>query len=586
VLTIGTHKRDQIVVIVLGARTTNAILLERDGAGFTFLNYTLQSTPVTAQQSSQSKGPVLGQDVLVEHFKRVYQALDAQTKRVIMVIGMGDSVLRHAELPAMSASELRALIQINSKNLLKQELKDYTVDCHILSRVADAKDKDGAKTPSKCNVLVGGARTTVVRELTEALVSAELQPEHITLSQVGLVNAAWLAMPDVLKAGVIALVDIGFASSTVSFLVRGEVILSRVVGIGAQTFTHGLAESMSISHQAAEGAILVMTDKVRAQLQGLLAPLHHELRASIDFFEDEHSEHVERVFVSGGSARSEFIVEALAGGLTLPVSRWDPTKTLKLKLPAQRKDEVAKDGPQLVVAIGAAMTWFDQQLLHIDFLADKHEAAERRRRDPMRWGVRIAAMLIVSMLVWVGVLSVKWLQGQTALENAAKALNTVQKRAIKVQVLSKRIGEIDKALRVLTRHATNRFLYAIPLGEIPATVVDNIQMVQIKMEEGLTLTAAVKENRVGEKVIPAKPATMTQRYILTLQAKDKGEPPATDEFIKALTELEWFSNNLRKVDPVRLKERGAEQVDPNDTSKTFILLTIECTFPDKVVQDD
>lgn len=585
-LTIGTHKRDQIVVIVLGARTTNAILLERDGAGFNFLNYTLQSTPVTAQQPPQAKAPALGQDVLVEHFKRIYQALDTQTRRVIMVIGMGESVLRHAELPDLPAPELRGLIQINSKNLLQQELKDYTVDCHILSKVVDPKEKDGSKAPAKCNVLVGGAKAKVVQELSEALVAAGLQPEHITLSQVGLVNAAWLAMPDVIKAGVVALVDIGFASSTISFLVRGEVMLSRVVSIGAQAFTHGLAEAMSISHQAAEGAILVMTDKVRSQLQGLLAPLHQELRASIDFFEDENSEHVERVFVSGGSARSEFIVEALAAGLALPVSRWDPTKTLKLKLPAQRMDEVAKDAPQLVVAIGAAMSWFNHRLLHIDFLAEKHELALRRRRDPVRWGGRIAAVLIVSLLVWAGALGVKWLRAEISKGNAEKALSTVQKRAIKVQVLSKRIGEIDRALRLLTRHATNRFLCAVPLGEIPASVVDDIQMVQIKLEEGITVTQGVKENRVGEKVIPAKPAHVTQRYILTLQAKDHGEPPATDRFIEALTQVPYFKTNLIASRPVRLKERGAEQVDPNDTSKTFILLTVECTYPDKVTQDD
>ena len=58
--TIRAKKRDQIVVIVLGARTTNAIHLERSGAGFTFLNYTLQPTP--------AKVPGASQEMLVEHY--------------------------------------------------------------------------------------------------------------------------------------------------------------------------------------------------------------------------------------------------------------------------------------------------------------------------------------------------------------------------------------------------------------------------------------------------------------------------------------------------------------------------------------
>lgn len=571
-LTIGAKKRDQIVVIVLGARTTNAIHLERVGNGFNFLNYTLQPTP--------ARVPGLSHEMLVEHFKRVYQALETPTRRVVMVIGMGDSILRHAEVPAMGLSELRGLIQNNSKNLLQQDLSEHVIDCHVLR--SGGEGRGGAK----CKVLIGGARRQLVQDLRAALTAAGLIPEHITLSQVGLVNAAWIALPDVIKGGVVALVDVGFASSTISFLVRGEVMLSRVVAMGAQAFTHGLAEAMSISHQAAEGAILVMTDKVRAQLQGLLAPLHQELRASIDFFEDEHNQRVERVLVSGGSARSEFIVQALAGGLALPVSKWDPTTTLNLKLPAQRMEEVGKDAPQLAVAIGAAMTWFDQHLLHIDFLAEEHEARERRRRDPVRWGVRLAIGCVVATLSWAGYLWYVHRQAEVLLGNSEKALHTVQKKAIRVAVLSKRIGELERALRVLTQHATNRFLWALPLSELPAAMVEHIRMIQVRIEEGVTHTAGTKESRVGEKVIPAKPATVTQRFTMTLQAKDTGNPPATDKFIKALTELPWFRDNLSLGQSVRLKERGAEQVDPTDPTRTFILFTVECLFPEKVTRDE
>lgn len=577
-LNIGAKKRDQIVIIVLGARTTNAIHLERDGTGFNFLNYTLQPTP--------AKVPGLSHELMVEHFKRVYQALEAQTRRVIVVIGMGDSILRHAELPILPLPELRGLIQNNSKNLLQQDLSDYIVDCHVLSTPVEPRTSEGGRSTPKCKVLIGGARKQIVQDLQAAMSSAGLIPEHITLSQVGLVNAAWIALPDIVRNGVVALVDIGFASSTISFLIRGEVMLSRVVAIGAQAFTHGLAEAMSISHQAAEGAILVMTDKVRAQLLGLLTPLHQELRASIDFFEDEHNQRIERVFVSGGSARSDFIIEALATGLALPVGKWDPTTTLNLKLPPQRMDEVAKDAPQLAVAIGAAMAWFDQHLIHIDFLATRHEAEARRRRDPVRWGLRLAALITVAMLTWAGILGYQIWRAEIALGNSEKALHTVQKRAIKVAMLSKQIGELERTLRLLTKHATNRFLWAVPLGELPAAMVENLQMIQVKMEEGLTLTPGTKESRAGDKVIPAKPATVTQKFTLTLQAKDSGDPAVTEEFIKTLTELEWFKANLTQNRAVRLKDRGPEQVDPTDPSRTFILITVECAFPEKVTRDE
>lgn len=574
----GANKRSQIVVIVLGARTTNAIHLEKSERGFNFLNYTLQPTP--------ARVPGLSHGILVEHFKRVYQALEAQTRRVIMVIGMGDSILRHAELPALPVSDLRGLIQNNSKNLLQQDLSEYRIDCHLLSAPGEPRPAEPAKPSTKRRVLIGGARRGLVSDLRAALDEAGLITEQITLSQVGLVNAAWLAMPDVIRAGVVALVDIGFASSTISFLVKGEVMLSRVVGIGAESFTHGLAEAMSISQQAAEGAILVMTDKVRTQLQSLLAPLQQELRASIDFFEDEQSKHVERVLVSGGSARSEFIVEALATGLGRPVSKWDPTSTLNLKLPPQRLEEVAKDAPQLAVAIGAAMAYFDRHLLHLDFLAEESEQQIRRRRDPVRWASAAAAALVLAMLAWGGSMWLSLHRAEESLANANQALYGLQKKAMAVVVLSKKISELERVLRLLHKHATNRFLWAESLAELPATLVTNIQVMQIRMDESFTLVPGTKEVRNGEKVTPAKPATITQRPVLTLQAKDTGDPPAAYAFIQALNDSDWVKRSLRKNDPIRLKERGAEQLDPANPRQTFILLAIECYFPDRVTTDE
>ena len=51
----------------------------------------------------------------------------------------------------------------------------------------------------------------------------------------------------------VALVDIGFKSSTISILTGGELSLSRVVSLGADKLTAGLAEAMGVSYSEAEG---------------------------------------------------------------------------------------------------------------------------------------------------------------------------------------------------------------------------------------------------------------------------------------------------------------------------------------------
>ena len=128
-------------------------------------------------------------------------------------------------------------------------------------------------------------------------------------------------MPEQFAKDVIALVDIGFKSSTISILINGELCLSRVVSLGSDKLTTGLAEAMGVSYGEAEGIKVGLPEEVQGAMQGLIMPLGRELRASIDFFEHQQDKSVSQIFVSGGSARSQFIVESLQSELMVRRNR-------------------------------------------------------------------------------------------------------------------------------------------------------------------------------------------------------------------------------------------------------------------------
>ena len=93
-------------------------------------------------------------------------------------------------------------------------------------------------------------------------------------------------------------------------------------------------------------------------LDPLLSPLGRELRASIDFFENQQDKTVTQVFLSGGPARSDFIVQALQTELMAPCKSWNPARFLEMALPPEKLGEIEQASPQLTVAIGAAATAF------------------------------------------------------------------------------------------------------------------------------------------------------------------------------------------------------------------------------------
>ncbi|MBI4659201.1 MAG: pilus assembly protein PilM [Verrucomicrobia bacterium] len=342
-------KRSLAVAVDLGSHTTKAVCIQRKAEGFELLRYAVQPAPAREKASAV--------DALTAHLKAIAQTLGAKTKLLSLLVGVDDSLLRHAEVPMMPVSDLRRMLKYGSKNYLQQDLPDYIFDCHVLP----ARNAQGSAEPQKsqkCRVLVGGARKQFLDTLQEAAKNAGLVADQVTPSLIGIANAFELAQPEIFAKEIIALVDLGFKHSTISILLNGELSLNRVVAIGGDRLTAGLAEAMNTSYAEAEKAKLAVAEEALPFLMSLLTPLGRELRASVDFFEKQEDKTVSQVFISGGSARSPFIVETLQTELMVPCRSWNPTSFLNLALPPEQMGEIEPSGPLLAVATGGAMAVF------------------------------------------------------------------------------------------------------------------------------------------------------------------------------------------------------------------------------------
>jgi len=345
-----SKKRDQIVAIDLGVRFTKGVWIKRLGEGFEIAGYTLQDAPIYEKS--------LSSDLLSEHLKAVMQSLKARVKGITLALGANDALVRHAELPMVPISDMRMMLKLNPKAYLQQDLPQHVFDCVILPAKAPKADDQKRSGPQKCRVLVGGAKAQLLEDLQTAVRSTGFVPDQFVPGILGPVNAFEMAQPEIFSKEVVALADIGFKSTTISILMEGELALNRVVPIGGDKMTSGLAESMGISYAEAEGIKVGMPAEVMPNLEPLLIPLGRELRASIDFFEHQQDKTVSQVFFSGATARSEIILQTLQNELLVPCKSWNPISFLQLSLPPQQLAEVEQVSPQLAVAVGAAMSSF------------------------------------------------------------------------------------------------------------------------------------------------------------------------------------------------------------------------------------
>src|SRR5262249_37332565 len=156
----SAKKRDQMLSIDLGGRTTKAVHLQRKGEGYSLARFALLDAPIYEK--------TLSADLLAEHLKNVCQALDARAKLVTLAIGVNDGLVRHAEMPLMPVGDMRQILKNNTKNYLQQDLPGYIFDCFIIPPRPSAKTPDKAKLSmgsTKQKVLAAGAKRQIIEDM-------------------------------------------------------------------------------------------------------------------------------------------------------------------------------------------------------------------------------------------------------------------------------------------------------------------------------------------------------------------------------------------------------------------------------------
>lgn len=340
--------KDRVVAIDLGSKSTKATLIKAHGVGqLTLEAYSIRETPPMEGGLSADN-----QQALASHLKNVLKDLGQKPKRLGVVIGISESILRQVEMPITELTGMRQMLKFGSKKYLQQELSDFTFDVFV----PGTEEESGMSKAQmqKGKVLIGGVRTQLIDSLQSAVKPLGVGLDHIGISLVEMVNGFEFALPEPYSQETIALVDIGFKNTTITILKSGEMALNRVLALGGDKFTGGLAEALNLDYDEAESIKIGMPPEIESMLEAQLSNLGQELRVSIDFFEHQQDTPVTQVFISGGSAKSDFILNALQTELMIPCHRWNPLNSINTSggdFPRLQLDAV-----QLGVAIGGALS--------------------------------------------------------------------------------------------------------------------------------------------------------------------------------------------------------------------------------------
>lgn len=221
--------------------------------------------------------------------------------------------------------------------------------------------------------------------------------------------------------------------------------------------------------------------------------------------------------------------------------------------------------------------------IRLNLLAEAQAIEEMRRRDPVKRAIWISALLIALMLVWASSLQLKAIVSNKGLEKVVAQMNQCTNAYKHVVEMQQQIGEMTQKLAALHELATNRFLVGNMLDALQHTTAEDVQLVRLKLDQTYTLAEGTKPRTNGVTVIPGKPATVTEKTLLTLDGSDSSLNPG-DQVLRmrdVIGQYPYFKENLDRANAVAWKNSSSPQISP-DTGKAIVTFTLECRYPEKI----
>jgi Tfp pilus assembly PilM family ATPase len=356
------RRADSVVGIDLGKHAFKGVLLQRKtNARFVLTSFASRKVPEefgTAQE-------------LTQQLKLLVRDLGNGGAGCAIAVSDPGSLLRIIEQPETPIELLRNALRLNGLAVLNQECKDFVLDiAPVCANGADngnsssleAREGSGGVAVQngvaiKTKYLVGGMQRQTVKQISEATAKARIPANILQLASVCSFNAFELAYPNIFNQETFLLLDMGHLQSTVLIGSKQELVLARNIDYGGKALRQALTADEAIDGETAWGLVLQGDEAMAEICRNSLGRLATEVRNSIGFFEGQREESIHRIFVSGGLARAEIILQSLSDELGLPCEIWDPLETCEVALPADKRQALPNEFVSLNVACGAAFQY-------------------------------------------------------------------------------------------------------------------------------------------------------------------------------------------------------------------------------------
>src|ERR1700716_4324313 len=347
------------------------------GSGKSIVGLDIGSSCIKAIELKRSKGEIvvshlgvetLASDIVVDSMivdsgigssaiSKIFAEHAIKTKSVATSVSGHSVIVKKISVQPMSESELAESITTEAAQHIPFDIADVNVDFDILN-----PDDTGPQM----DVLLVAVKKDKILNYTNVLSLAGKTPAIVDIDALALQNCYEFNYEPA-PTQVVALLNRGASVMTINIVKGTTPLFPRDVSVGGHQYTDSLQKELDLSFDDAESLKLgrkvgTMHDDAKTPiLQQVTEIIVLEIQKTFDFFRASAAgEHIEKIYLAGGSAKVPGLVEALRHEFSMPVELFNPFQKVLAPVDGVGAELVEQNAGQLAVAVGLALRSFEK----------------------------------------------------------------------------------------------------------------------------------------------------------------------------------------------------------------------------------
>jgi type IV pilus assembly protein PilM len=338
-------KKKSTVGLDIGSSSIKVVEIAHDRSGDRLLSYGI-SEPLS---EAIVDGEIMDRQLVHEAITNLLESRQIKNREVVTAVSGRAVIVKKILMDRLSEEDAKEAIQWEAEQHVPYDVNDVSLDFQIINPNVDQK---------KMQVLLVAAKKDMIQGHADILREAGLTPSIIDVDSFAIQNAVE-ASYDLAPNEVVALINIGAEITNVNIVQNQVPHFTKDLSVGANSFVEGIQRRHNVSQAEALNALRGRGDgsiDVAPIVQATCEDLSVQLDRAIAFLKSAgDAERIDRIMLSGGSARVPGLSDFLNQRHQVPVEIVNPLQRLQVDPSLFLGDSAESVAPVLTVAIGLAL---------------------------------------------------------------------------------------------------------------------------------------------------------------------------------------------------------------------------------------